>query len=170
MNWVKKNSLTVGLALLLALLGGFYFWSGRQPAATSEISLWSLAEATPSLVTLTSPSKTAVYRKEGRDWRFSGNSKRSLDSRWEAGLPSLLKPNIERKLTAEVKWADYGLDQPSLKVSLGGKTLLLGRKNPSGTSYYGAEQGKRDVYLFPSWQVDSWLELLNTPPVAPSPR
>lgn len=163
MNWVKKHSLTLGLALLLALLGGFYFWP--QPASTSGITLWSLAEATPSLVTLTGPSKRAVYRKEGQAWRCEG---KSLDSRWEAGLPSLLKPNAERKL--EGKWADYGLDRPSLKVSLGGKTLLLGRKNPSGTSYYGAEEGKKEVYLFPSWQVDGWMELLDKPPVASTPR
>lgn len=151
---------TAVLALLLAVLGGFYYvyevrlGPGREEAAARKGRVFGADTKDVSELELKREGETVRLKREGDQWTLlepvrARGSRAAVDET----LANVLTAKIDREIDPDPKSpADFGLERPAAEVTLtlkDGKKLglALGAKNPTGVWVYAREQGKPAVFV-----------------------
>jgi Domain of unknown function (DUF4340) len=151
---------TAALALLLALLGGFYYlyevrWGpGREEAAARKGRVFAADTKDVTAVELKRAGESVRLQREGEAWQMLEPVKaRASRPTVDEVLANVLTAKIDREIDPSPKSpADFGLDKPAADLTLtlkDGKTLglELGAKNPTGVWVYARERGKPAVFV-----------------------
>jgi hypothetical protein len=151
---------TAALALLLAILGGFYYlyevrWGpGREEAAARKGRVFGADTKDVTAVELKRSGEAVKLQREGDNWQLVEPVKaRGSRTAVDEVLANVLTAKIDREIDPNPKsLADFGLDKPAAEVTLTlkeGKTLglLLGAKNPTGVWVYARERDKPAVFV-----------------------
>ncbi|HET7341532.1 MAG TPA: DUF4340 domain-containing protein, partial [Methylomirabilota bacterium] len=151
---------TAALALLLVVLGGFYYvyeirlGPGREEAAARKGRVFVADSKDVTELTVKRGGETVRLKREGDDWQLLEPVRaRGSRSAVDETLATILTAKIDREIDPTPKSpADYGLDRPAADVTLtlkDGKTLglLLGAKNPTGVWVYARERDKPAVFV-----------------------
>ncbi len=151
---------TAALALLLALLGGFYYvyevrlGPGREEAAARKGRVFSADTKDVTAVAVKRPDETVRLQREGDTWQVVEPVKaRGSRTAVDELLANVLTAKIDREIDPNPKsLADFGLDKPAADLTLtlkDGKTLglQLGAKNPTGVWVYAREHDKPAVFV-----------------------
>jgi hypothetical protein len=151
---------TVALAVLLAILGGFYYvyevrlGPGREEAAARKGRVFTAETKDVTGVELTRGGETVTLKREGEVWQMlapvkARGSKPAVDEL----LATVMTAKIDREIDPKpANPADFGLDKPVATLALtlaDGKTrgLELGAKNPTGVWVYARERDKPAVFV-----------------------
>jgi Domain of unknown function (DUF4340) len=151
---------TVALALLLAILGGFYYlyevrWGPtREEAAARKGRVFSADTKDVTAVQLKRGDDSVRLQREGDTWHLvepvkARGSRPAVDEL----LATVLTAKIDREIDPNPKsLADFGLDKPTADITLtlkDGKALglQLGAKNPTGVWVYARERDKPAVFV-----------------------
>jgi uncharacterized protein DUF4340 len=151
---------TAGLALLLAILGAFYYvyevrlGPGREEAAARKGRVFAADSKDVTELTVKRGAETVRLKREGDDWQLLEPVRaRGSRSAVDETLATILTAKIDREIDPSPKSpADYGLDKPAADVTLtlkDGKTLglQLGAKNPTGVWVYARDRDKPAVFV-----------------------
>jgi hypothetical protein len=151
---------TAALALLLAILGGFYYlyevrWGpAREEAAARKGRVFSADTKDVTAVQVKRGDESLRLQREGENWQVvepvkARGSRPAVDEL----LATILTAKIDREIDPNPKaLADFGLDKPAADVTLtlkDGKALglQLGAKNPTGVWVYARERDKPAVFV-----------------------
>jgi hypothetical protein len=150
---------TAALALLLALLGGFYYvyevrWGpAREEAAARKGRVFSADTKDVTAIAITRAEDSVRLQREGEDWQVLEPVKaRGSRSAVDELLANVMTAKIDREIDPSPKsLADFGLDKPAADLTLtlkDGTTLglQLGAKNPTGVWVYARERDKPAVF------------------------
>jgi hypothetical protein len=153
---------TVTLAILLALVGGFYYvyevrWAADRERAESRKGRVFTAEAADvTALELKRPDNTVVATRDGDAWRLTAPvSARGNRGAIDETLTTILTAKIDREIDPKpASLADFGLDKPVAQVALtlkDGKQVGvdLGAKSPTGVWVYAREHDKPAVFVLP---------------------
>ena len=153
---------TVTLAILLALVGGFYYvyevrWAADRERAESRKGRVFTAEAAEvTALELKRPDNTVVATRDGDAWRLTAPvSARGNRGAIDEALTTILTAKIDREIDPKpASLADFGLDKPVAQVALtlkDGKQvgIDLGAKSPTGVWVYAREHDKPAVFVLP---------------------
>lgn len=177
--------LTIGLAVLLAILAGVYFFGGLPeagppgPGVTGtptpvppEIIAYSTSEI--ARLAVRSGTNTVTLRKDASDnWTYSDG--RAADTtRVNAIVMRLGNLKAHGKIADAVQSpTEYGLAPPEADLTIAKNTdsitLLIGAQNPQRTGYYAQISGAPTLYLVESLLVDDLKRLVSQPPDPPTP-
>jgi hypothetical protein len=151
---------TAALALLLAVLGGFYYlyevrWGpGREEAAARKGRVFVADTKDVTAVALRRGAESVQLSRDGEAWQMLEPVKaRASRPAVDELLANVLTAKIDREIDANPKSpADFGLDKPAADLTLtlkDGKSLglELGAKNPTGVWVYARERGKPAVFV-----------------------
>ena len=174
---MKIHSLTIA-ALVLFILSGVLYWSGRHKPADDSSKL--SADAPPPILKLDENSITQLALKKkdtdpvvltkssSGDWQITQPKPFRADQSTVNGLASTLSAfNSERVI--EDKASDlqtFGLDQPALEVDLTEKDnktqkLMLGGDTPAGGAVYAMLAGDPRLFTVASYTKTSLDKTLN---------
>jgi Domain of unknown function (DUF4340) len=175
-----KFRTTLILLIVLAALGGYVLWSGRQKSDTSATTG---ATTTPVLQLDPAGVRAVEVRGEGKQVRVERDA-----SGWQVNAPKpgpadalrvtevisgLAKLNATQTITPTGQnLAPYGLDKPAYEVRLEGgtpETLRLGAKNPDGSATYVQRASAPTIYLVKDPLIDTVERWVGDPPVQPTP-
>jgi hypothetical protein len=151
---------TAALALLLAVLGGFYYlyevrWGpAREEAAARKGRVFGADTKDVTAVQLKRGDETLRLQRDGENWQMvepvkARGSRPAVDEL----LANVLTAKIDREIDPNPKsLADFGLEKPAADITLtlkDGKALglQLGAKNPTGVWVYGRERDKPAVFV-----------------------
>jgi uncharacterized protein DUF4340 len=150
---------TAVLALLLAMLGGFYYiyeirlGPGREEAAARKGRVFSADTKDVTAVAITRAEDSVRLQREGEAWQLLEPVKaRGSRTAVDELLANVMTARIDREIDPSPKsLADFGLDKPAADLTLtlkDGKTLglQLGAKNPTGVWVYARERDKPAVF------------------------
>jgi uncharacterized protein DUF4340 len=148
------------LALLLVLVGGFYYvyeirWApDRERAETRKGRVFSAESADVTALELKRPDETVALKRDGEAWRLTAPvAARGNRGTIDETLTTILTAKIDREIDAKpASLADFGLEKPAAQVALtlkDGKQvgIDLGAKSPTGVWVYAREQGKPAVFV-----------------------
>lgn len=151
---------TAALALLLAVLGGFYYlyevrWGpGREEATARKGRVFAADTKDVTAIELKRAGESVRLQREGEVWQLLEPVKaRASRPTVDEVLANVLTAKIDREIDPSPKSpADFGLDKPAAEFTLtlkDGKTLglELGAKNPTGVWVYARERGKPAVFV-----------------------
>jgi len=149
---------TAALAVVLLLVGGFYYvydvrWApDRERAETRKGRVFSAEAADVTAVELRRRDDTVRLTRAGDAWEVrSPVVARGDRARVEETLTTVLTAKVDREIDPKpAALADFGLDKPAAEITLtlkDGKTLglALGSKTPTGVWVYARETGKPAV-------------------------
>jgi len=175
-----KFRTTLVLLVVLAALGGYVLWSGRQQSDTSATTG---ATTTPVLQLDPAGVRAVEVRGEGKQVRVERDA-----SGWQVRAPKpgpadalrvtevisgLAKLNATQTITPTGQnLAPYGLDKPAYEVRLEGgtpETLRLGAKNPDGSATYVQRASAPTIYLVKDPLIDTVERWVGDPPAQPTP-
>jgi hypothetical protein len=158
---MKKLWSLLALILAFVILIGSYFYiknkpkETKTPEATSSVTSEQLLNVDKDKITkmtLSSKSGDLVIEKKDSKWVATGSSAK-LEQNNVDGIASSFAELSSSKVIEEnaADLTKYGLKQPSVtaKVTLQGgeeKTVYLGDKTPTGTSYYLMVKDVNKVY------------------------
>jgi hypothetical protein len=120
----------------------------------------------------TQPEKSAVYKLDG-NWKLDGKETLELDSATLASTASQLSTLSGTQLVDEnaTNLATFGLDKPSLLITLGSpnltKTLQVGITNPVTGAYYVKLSDANKVWSLNPTLVTQLQKWAGEPPLAP---
>jgi hypothetical protein len=151
---------TAALAVLLAVLGGFYYvyevrWGpAREEAAARKGRVFSADTKDVTAVQLKRGDESLKLQRDGDTWQLvepvkARGSRPAVDEL----LATVLTAKIDREIDANPKsLADFGLDKPAADITVvlkDGKALglQLGAKNPTGVWVYARERDKPAVFV-----------------------
>lgn len=178
---MKPRTTLVLLGLFLALLAYVYFGEVRrpssEPATPTPPPIWKVtAEEVVGLTVRSGGQETRLTRRAGGEWSLEAPQAEPADEgRVSRVLDNLVNVSPSRTFTETAgPLADYGLEQPSLEVTLRladerTEVLHIGAPNPQQTAHYAQVEGQEAWHLVPSWLVTSLQELVDKPPVRPTP-
>ena len=173
---MKLHSLAIA-ALVLAILTGFLYWSGRHKPAddTSKIS----ADTPPTILKLDQNSITklelkkkdaepVVLAKSSGDWKITEPKPYSADQSAVDGLTSALS-SLNSERVVEDKASDlqnFGLNQPALEVDLTEKDnktqkLMLGDDTPASGAVYAMVAGDPRLFTIATYTKTSFDKTMN---------
>jgi hypothetical protein len=150
---------TLVLAILVALLGGYYVWSERQPKTeTGNPKVFAFDDKAVQEVTIARGGTTIGLKRDGETWRLTQPVEAKADQGPAASLvASLTLARIERTVEEKpASLADFGLEPPALTVALKVKdkaepvTLLLGKNSPTGSWMYAKRGDSSAVLMVPA--------------------
>ncbi|MGH7333766.1 MAG: DUF4340 domain-containing protein [Candidatus Rokuibacteriota bacterium] len=153
---------TASLAVILLLLGGFYYvyeirlGPEREKAQSRKGQMFSAEAGNVTEVEIKRGPEVLKFQREGEGWRMLA----PIQARGDRGavdelITSVLTAKIDREIAASpASLAEFGLDAPKAEVTLtlkDGRRLgvQLGAKNPTGVWVYGREEGKAAVVALP---------------------
>ena len=116
-------------------------------------------------VSLRRDGAVVVCRREGQKWTITEPANAKVTSDLVASFVENLTPEKEVPVNEDVvkDLATYGLDRPRATVTLKGKnttaTVLIGDRNPTGSSVYVRKQDSPQVVLLGS-SVGNYQELI----------
>jgi Domain of unknown function (DUF4340) len=173
---MKLHSLAIA-ALVLAILTGFLYWSGRHKPAGDTVKI--SADTPPPILKLDENSITqlAVKRKDADpvvltksssgDWQITAPKPFRADQGAVKGLTSTLS-SLNSERVVEDKASDlqtFGLDQPALEVDLTQRNktqkLILGGDTPAGGAVYAMLAGDPRLFTVASYTKTSLDKTLN---------
>jgi hypothetical protein len=148
------------LAVLLVLVGGFYYfyevrWAAdRERAESRKGRVFTAEPADVTALELRRPDGTVAVTRDGEAWRLTS----PMPARGNRGtidetLTTILTARMDREIEASpASLVDFGLDKPAAQVALTLKDgtqlgLDLGAKSPTGVWVYAREQGKPAVFV-----------------------
>lgn len=178
---MKPRTTLIVVAVFLALLAYVYFGELRRPtpasATPTPAPVWNLAKDQIAGLTVRSSDKeTRVVRSAQGEWTLEAPTQEPADGeRIGRVLDNLATLSPTRTFTETAgTLEEYGLTQPALEVILqladgSTRTLRIGASNPQQTAYYAQVEGATEVHLLPSWLITSLRDLLEQPPVRPTP-
>ena len=179
---MKPRTTLVLLGIFLALLAYVYFGELRQPPASEPTTptpapIWEVAvDEVLGLTVRSGEQETRLIRPVGGEWSLEAPQAEPADEdRVSRVLGNLVDVTPSRTLTETMgPLADYGLEQPSLEVTLRladerTEVLRIGAPNPQQTAHYAQVEEQEALHLVPGWLVTSLQELLDQPPVRPTP-
>jgi hypothetical protein len=151
---------TAALAVLLTILGGFYYvyevrmGPAREEAAARKGRVFTAETKDVTGVELRRSGETVTLKREGEVWQMlapvkARGSKPAVDEL----LATVMTAKIDREIDPKpANPADFGLDKPAATLALtltDGKTLTLelGAKNPTGVWVYARERDKPAVFV-----------------------
>jgi hypothetical protein len=151
---------TAVLAVLLAVLGGFYYlyevrWGpAREEAAARKGRVFGADTRDVTGVELKRGAETVRLQREGEQWQVLEPVRaRGSNTAVDEVLAAVLTARIDREIDPNpASPADFGLDTPAAEVTLAlkdGRTLglELGARNPTGVWVYARERGKPAVFV-----------------------
>ena len=170
--------LTIALAIILLVLGGFVYFTQRdrsEPAERDERPF--IYHVNPDgivgiNVKYQDDEVGFVLTEEG--WVFDDAEGAPVDMQRFGGMTYLLSgPKADRTLEAPVDLALYGLDEPQGTVTIVHRNmqpivLYLGALNTDRTQRFIRLQGVSDVYLVHSSWTQVLTRLATEPPHIPS--
>lgn len=169
------------LFVFIALLGYVYvFEINKKPADKPEDrSTWvlTLSAADVQQISITDQGRSATYVRGGEDiWFIDAVGGPEADAlRVGSIVASLAGLRSSRVLTDTAEGlAAYGLQNPGMTVTmLAGEsqreTLLVGAKNPQGSSFYAQTKGNAAVHLVYASLIDDLKRLVTEPAYQPTP-
>lgn len=176
-----RTTLILG-GVFLALLAYVYFGEIRRPPApdanatpTPAPIMNVAADQVLGITVRGGEQETRLSREQGGEWQLEAPVPGPADTaRVDQFLDRVATLSPTRTLDEPGSLEDYGLDQPALEVTLtlgDGSTqvLQIGAANPQGTAYYVQVQGLDGVHLVSALLQQSAQEMLDTPPVPPTP-
>jgi hypothetical protein len=154
---VKLRSTAI-LLVILALLGGTYYWFDirgarlKEEQQAQEKSLFSFKQDQAQQLIVARPEQRVVLSKDSGKWRILEPVQALADSTAVDGLISdLAAAKKEQELAAPADLKPYGLAPPQVEaeVHAGGKTyrLLFGDSTPTGGFAYAIKPGGKQVLL-----------------------
>lgn len=160
-----KLSKTLFLALLLAGLLTYYFWTGQSSrdagAGLAPVKLLALAPG--DFVTaleieneISKENLSLVREEDG--WRLESPVKDPAENFLAEGMASALTMSqTARRFTVEDgKWKEFGFDEAQIRIGIETKdnparrTLLLGGQSPVSRMVYARWEGEKECFLVPS--------------------
>ena len=147
------------LTVFLALAAFVYFYeivgkSEREESKSLEESLLRIQQEEINLVEILRPqSERILLNKEGEEWRLEHPVETSADqSTVDVLLRDLSQATRDRTFPeGETRVEEYGLHEPpmTLRIQADGKeqTLLIGKKDFTGSHIYVQFQGEPEVFL-----------------------
>ena len=148
------------LALLLVLVGGFYYlyevrWAAdRERAESRKGRIFGAEAADVTALELKRPDETVTLKRDGDAWRLTTPiAARGNKGTVDEALTTFVTAKIDREIEAKpASLADFGLEKPAAQVALtlkDGKQvgIDLGAKSPTGVWVYAREQGKPAVFV-----------------------
>jgi uncharacterized protein DUF4340 len=148
------------LALLLVLVGGFYYLyevrgaPERERAESRKGRVFSAEPADVTAVELKRPDETVALTRDGDAWRVTAPiAARGNRATVDETLTTILTAKMDREIDAKpAALADFGLEKPAAQVVMtlkDGKQvgLDLGAKSPTGVWVYAREHGKPAVFV-----------------------
>jgi hypothetical protein len=161
-----KTRTTIILAVILLLLAGFYYiydihiQGKKDKKKSEEDTIFSFEKNDVTSLQIVKGKETLSFEREAGGWKLSKPSAMSASVTAVDAFLGELK-GIKKEEVVEEKPADltpFGLKPPEITVTVfstsGGKksesTLLIGSKNPAGSSYYAQLPGKLAVFKIPS--------------------
>lgn len=153
MRWRSLGLLALVLALIIV---AYYVLERKDTSSGSDANrLFRAVEEDIDTVSIKKADALIVLKREGDGWRLTEPVHATADSAEVASLlHTLLEAKDERRIEeAPHNLADYGLEHPSIRLSLtlkGGRmlpTLLLGDLNPNGRSVYAKRPDRSAVFL-----------------------
>ncbi len=178
---MKPRTTLILAGVFLALLAYVYWGEIRRPASEGETTptpepLISLdAGQVVGITVRGGEQETRLSREPEGAWQIDAPTPGPADaSRVSQFLARLTNLTPTRTLDEPGPLQDYGLTEPELQVTLSlsdGSThvLLIGAANPFDTAHYAQVQGREGVHLVSALLVESAQEMLDTPPVPPTP-
>ncbi len=176
-----RTTLILG-GVFFALLAYVYFGEMRRPPApaanatpTPAPLLKVAADQVLGITVRGGDGETRLGRAQGGEWRLEAPVPGPADTeRVSRFLDRVATLTPSRSLDEPGPLEDYGLAQPALEVTLAladGTTQVLeiGAANPLETAYYAQVQGQPGVHLVSMLLQESVREMLDTPPVPPTP-
>jgi hypothetical protein len=151
---------TAALALVLLLVGGFYYWYDvyqapeRQKAEGRKGRIFTAEPADVTQVAIKRASDTVRLARKDDAWHVL----EPVTARGDRGaidetLTSIVTAKMDREIADKpASLADFGLDKPAAEVTLTLKdgrqlSLDLGAKNPTGVWVYARERDKPAVFV-----------------------
>ncbi|MEK7765486.1 MAG: DUF4340 domain-containing protein, partial [bacterium] len=162
---MKRLIPTLVSILLLAGLG-VYVWKYESTPKSTEQPREHLYDATAGEVVRYTTEDTEKQRSMTVEKQADGSWWITAPGRYEADPDAaaamamhIAKPEIERKLDPQTDLTPYGLDKPKFKASCvlkdgKKKAILIGAKNPTGSGYFGMEEGGKDLVTFAAWSTE----------------
>jgi hypothetical protein len=175
-----KFRTTIILLVVLAALGGYVLWSGRQKSDTNAttgataISVLQLDSAGIRAVEVRGEGKQVRVERDASGWQVNAPKPGPADAlRVTQVISGLAKLNATQTITATGQnLAPYGLDKPAYEVRLEGgtsETLRLGAKNPDGSATYVQRSSAPTIYLVKDSLIDTVERWVGDPPAQPTP-
>jgi Domain of unknown function (DUF4340) len=150
---------TLVLAVLVALLGGYYVWSERQPKPDTENPrVFTFDDRAVQEVTISRGRTALSLKRDGDTWRLTQPVDAKADQAPAGSLvTSLTAARVERTLEEKAtNLADFGLEPPALTVTLRVKDqaepliFLLGKNSPTGSWAYAKRGDSPAILLVPA--------------------
>src|SRR5690349_25166522 len=116
---------SVVLAVLLALVGGFYYVyevrlaPEREKVETRKGRVFSAEAADVTALELKRPDETVTVKREGDAWRLTTPiAARGNKATVNESLTTILTAKMDREIEAKpASLADFGLEKPAAQVS-----------------------------------------------------
>ncbi|MCL6429822.1 MAG: DUF4340 domain-containing protein [Anaerolineae bacterium] len=178
---MKPRTTLMVVAVFLALLAYVYFGELHRPtsapATPTPIPVWSLeADQIVGLTVRSGEKQTRLVRSGEGEWRLEAPTQEPAHGeRIDRVLSNLATMSPTRSFTEVAGLLEeYGLVQPSLEATVqladgSTQTLRVGASNPQQTAYYAQVEGAAGVHLLPAWLITSLRDLLEQPPIRPTP-
>jgi hypothetical protein len=160
--------------IALLLLGGLGTWVylRETKARTGETRqhIWQASADDVEKFELDDPGKQTKYlasrRADGTWWLADPGLEVDADAADQVRR-HLADPEVERKLDPPKDLSPFGLKEPRFRATVflkGGKkrVLLLGEKNPTGSSYFAMEEGGRELYTVVSYAAEALMKDLGS--------
>ncbi len=181
---------TIGLLVVLAALGGYFFFTGGTTpapvgvdatATAQQASRVTVLDITPSDITSVTlaplQGDTVTVARDDDGWQVTAPTTAAADAnRIDSALGELGDLTAQRTVTPadDSDAAAFGLDEPLYTITLARAagddvTLLVGSNNPSNTASYVQVQGDATIYLIENVRLSGVQQWATTPPVAPTP-
>jgi len=191
LDYPVNPRITIGLGVLLVILGAFYVLgggtetpggftgAGTPTPVPPEIIGYSVGEITR--VTVRSGSDTlALQQDPSGTWVYGrglAEPSNAVDQgRWGSVMARLGNLKARGRVSdalADAQKGEYGLVQPEIEAMVGSDrdrvTLQIGAQNPTRTGYYAQLAGAPALYLVDTLLVDDLKRLLTQPPDPPTP-
>jgi len=172
---------TLILVGVLAVLAIVTVWVSRLPAPAEEgveptaAPLWGKENQEITAITVTVGLNRVAVQHGAEGWRVTQPSEGEADEARLIGLTSSLSGLKYTRALADIgNLNDFGLQPPQAQATLvfsDGLTidLTIGITNPMGTSRYVQKAGDPKVYLVSAYQLQTLLDLVQSPPYEPTP-
>ena len=175
-----KFRTTFILLIVLAALGGYVLWSGRQESdantttGATAIPVLQLDPAGIHAVEVLGEGKQVRVERAVSGWQVKMPKPGPADAfRVTEVISGLAKLNATQTITPTGQdIAPYGLDKPAYEVRLEGSTpeiLRLGAKNPDGSGTYVQRASAPTIYLVKGSLIDPVERWVGDPPAQPTP-
>lgn len=164
--------LIVLLAILLAVVGGYLLVSklaDNEDKKDEAITAFSIDSTDVTRISWTYSGNdiTLIYDRSNKKWLYEGDNSFPVNETYpKAMLSKLTSITAERKLSDVADFSEYGLEDPSVVISIidtnGGTTrLTIGDQNASTSDYYLRINDESNVYLVGSTLPEAFFYELN---------